>query len=123
VAKKRGVDPDLIRSVMWAENARGHCGGLNQLLNIRPHFSRSIGAKPEDMARPEVNVEASAELLRRIRDRVDRPTPAKVGTIWNFTGENMVSDFGAAIARVYRAKPWLRRREDASEPAIRLFAP
>jgi hypothetical protein len=33
-AKKRGVDPDLIRSVMWAENARGHYGGLNQVLDM-----------------------------------------------------------------------------------------
>lgn len=135
MAKKRGVDPDLIRSVMWAENARGHYGGLNQVLdtiglsrtklpmNIRPHFSRLIGARPEDMSKPEVNIEASAELLRRVRDRIDRPTPAKIGTIWNLTGENTVSDFGAAIARIYRARPWLRRRGDAFEPAIQLSAP
>jgi hypothetical protein len=75
------------------------------------------------MTKPEVNIETGAELLRRIRDRIDRPTPAKVGTIWNFTGENMVADFGAAVARIYGARPWLRRRGDTVEPGIQLSAP
>jgi hypothetical protein len=134
-AKRRGIDPDLIRSVMWAENARGHYGGLNQILdmigssrtklpiNIRPYWAQLVDARAEDMTKPEINIEASAELLRRIRDRIDRPTPAKIGTIWNFTGEDVVSDFGAAIARIYSAKPWLRRRGDAVEPGIQLSAP
>jgi soluble lytic murein transglycosylase-like protein len=119
-AKKRGVDADLIRSIIWAENARGHRFGANKLfdvlgvsdsklpMNIKPHLARLIGARPEDMTKAEVNIEAAAELIKRIWDRVEQPTAAKFGSIWQYTGQERVTDAGAAVARLYADKPWMR---------------
>jgi hypothetical protein len=61
------------------------------------------------MTEPEVNIAAGAELLKRITDRIVGPTPARIGTIWNSTGEKSVNNFGATVARAYREKPWQTR--------------
>jgi soluble lytic murein transglycosylase-like protein len=126
-AKRRGVDADLIRSIMWAENARGHWFGLNRLadlvgtsetklpMNVKPHWAKLIGARPEDMTNPDVNIEAAAELIRRIRDRIEQPTAAKIGSVWQHTGQERVTDAGAAVARLYAEKPWTRRPRSGSQ--------
>jgi hypothetical protein len=36
-------------------------------MNMQPHRARLIGARPEEMAWPEVDIEAAAELIRRVR--------------------------------------------------------
>jgi hypothetical protein len=118
-AKKRRIDPDLVRSVVWAENARGgHYGLVGDALgmsrtklpmNIKPHWARLVGARSEDMTESDTNIAAGTELLKRIMDRVDRPTAAKIGTLWNDSGASSVNDFGAMVARAYQEKPWQNR--------------
>jgi len=126
MAEKHGVDPDLIRAVMWAENARGHKYGLNQFWDERRwsdsvlpmNMNKTIGAKllgkrPEDLYDARDNVEAAAIFLKRIRDRIDdpNPTPAQIGSIWLFTGREQTNDWGEFIQRVYDEKPWLGQRD------------
>jgi len=119
-AEKHDVDPDLIRAVMWAENARGHHGGLNDLADIvggsksimpmnmnENTGARLTGGQPEDMNDPQANIDASAKFLKGITDRLSGPTDAaKIGTLWNSTGKEKTSDFGEYIGRLYREKPW-----------------
>lgn len=119
-AEKYDVDPDLVRAVMWAENARGHKLGANALadaigksktvmpMNINTKkWAGLIGAESSDMNDPKKNIEASAVLLKRIKARMDDPNDvAKIGTIWNGAGLTKTNDFGEFIGRVYREKPW-----------------
>lgn len=121
MAKKHGVDPDMIRAVMWSENARGHKLGGNLIgdlignsktplpMNMNKETgAKLIGKTPEDLYDPANNIEASAIMLKRISDRIDNPTAAKIGSIWNFTGREKTNDFGEYIQRVYDEKPWLK---------------
>jgi len=126
MAEKHGVDPDLIRAVMWAENARGHKFGLNKAAD---HFwqsdtplpmnmnketgARLLGRMPDDLYDAHHNIEAATIFLKRIRDRIDspNPTPAQIGSIWIFTGREQTHDWGEFIQRVYNEKPWLRQRD------------
>ena len=83
-----------MRSVMFAENARGHKLGGNYLgdvfkesesplpMNIQKNrWATLVDKTPEDMYGPDVNIEAAAMLLRRIAHRVEKPTPEKIGTL------------------------------------------
>lgn len=119
VAAKHGVDPDLIRAVMWAENARGHKYGLNDLadklgvsgskmpMNINPNLWGKLVGTNTNLADSRANIEASAILIKRIQSRVADPTDAAIiGTIWNSAGKEKTSDFGEYIGKLYRDKPW-----------------
>jgi hypothetical protein len=118
-AEKHNLDPDLIRAVMYAEHSRGHKGGFNDFadkvhmsdsimpMNIQnERWAKIIGKKPEDMYNPDLNIEAATILLKRIRDRIKKPTPEKIGTLWNGLSMKKTTEFGEYIGGLYHEKPW-----------------
>lgn len=118
-SKKHNLDPDLIRSVMYAENARGHKFGLNWFadqvktsespmpMNIQKNrWADLIDKKPEDLYDKDDNIEAGTVLLKRLRDRVPDASPEKIGTLWNNIGDNETNAFGEYVGSLYRKKPW-----------------
>lgn len=120
-AAKHNLDPDMVRAVMFAEHARGHKLGGNYLFNGTPlsdsalpmniqndRWASLIDKKPDDLYDPEHNIEAGTVLLKRLTDRIEKPTPEKVGTLWQDTDNNYTNEFGEYIGKVYREKPWRR---------------
>lgn len=116
-ARAQGVDPDLVKAIMYVENAQsldsqvdeGLGFGLSESLlpmNIRPDPWAATEDAPADMSDPPTNIRIAVTLIRRIVDRIDDPTPAEVASIWNFTGRERVNDFGARVQDVYERKPW-----------------
>ncbi len=120
-ARAQGVEPNLVRAIMYVENADGNFLNLNRQLekvglaesilpmNIKPRpWAGLIGVTEAEFHIPEVNIRAAVTLIKRIQERLhdnDR-TPAKIGSIYNFTGREKVSDIGARIQKVYNDKPW-----------------
>ena len=113
-AKLKGVDPDLVRAIMYMENADGNPLNLNRQLekvgmasstlpmNIKPSMWAGLdGVKKEEFKNPEANIRAGVTLIKRIRDRLDDPTPAKIGSIWSFTGAEKINEKGARIQKIY----------------------
>lgn len=122
-ARDHDVDPDLVRAIMWVETAHFARGGWDSLadyagvstsslpMNIqREKWAGLIGAQPDELKDRQRNIEAGAALLRRIADRVEDPTPERIGSVWNYAGREQVSDYGAQVGRVYREKPWRGKR-------------
>jgi len=122
-ARDHGVDPDLVRAITWVEASQFGRGGLDRLadylgisssslpMNIqRNTWAGLIGAKPDELKDRQTNIAAGAALLRRITDRIEDPTPEKIGSVWNYVGREQVSDFGAQVGRVYRERPWSDKR-------------
>ena len=120
-AKRKGVDANLIRAIMYMENADGNPGGASRGLErlgiaksilpmqIKPHIWSGLdGIAEEEMHKPEKNIQASAELIKRIRDRIENPTVAKIASIWNFAGRENVNDRGKRIQNAYDEKLWLK---------------
>lgn len=117
-AGKQGVDPDLVRAIMYFENADGHKYGFDVLadytglsrsqrpMSIRSDIWQGLGLPPGHARDPAVNIAASVRLIRRITDRLERPTPEKIGTLWNSLSQDRVSDRGARIGRVFRERLW-----------------
>ncbi len=120
-ARRQGVDPDLVKSIMYMENADGHKYGLNDLadkigvsksvmpMNIRPDVWGELGLTRQQAEMPEENIRASVVLIRRIQERVDNPTPEKVGTLWNNFSKEKINDIGARVGAIYRGRSWEKR--------------
>ncbi len=65
-----------------------------------------IDKRPDDLYDPEANIEAATVLLRRIADRIEKPSPEKIGSIWHYLGHEKTDKFGEYIGEIYRKKPW-----------------
>lgn len=118
-SRRHHIDADLLRAIMWMENARGHKFGFNYLLdefgdtkfpmNINPDlWANLLGSRNADLTDPEQNIEAAAILIGRMAARLDHPTPEAIGSIWNYIGRETTNDIGAYVGRVYRERPWSR---------------
>lgn len=115
-AASQRVDPDLVKAIMYVENAHGQSYSFAEALgvastilpmNINKNLWSGLGAEPEEFSDPEINIRVGVTLIRRLRDRIDGPTPAAIASIWNFAGHEVVSDFGARVQDVYERKLWL----------------
>jgi len=122
-AQRQGVDPNLIRAIMYTENADGSRYGLEKALtaigvarslmpmNIRPNTWAGMDGKSiMDFHDPEKNIAAAVALIKRIQDRIPDPTPSKIGSIWNFTGREKVNSLGARIGRAYKEQLWEKKQ-------------
>lgn len=115
-SKAQGVDPDLVKAIMFVENAQGgHYGAVTELfrvaesflpMNIKAGKWKKLGLTAENVKKPEPNIRAGITLIKRIVNRIPDPTVAKVASIYNFAGRETVNDYGARVATVYGKKPW-----------------
>jgi soluble lytic murein transglycosylase-like protein len=118
-AEKHNLDPDLIRAVMYAENARGNYMGGAYIadkagisssimpMNIQNNrWSSLVNKRPDDLLDAQNNVEAGTVLLKRIKERVNKPTVEKISTLWNDIDNKYTNEFGEYVGDVYRRKPW-----------------
>jgi soluble lytic murein transglycosylase-like protein len=116
-AARLGVDANLVRAIMYVENAQGQYGkpfegvGAKSILpmNIRYDTWAGLGFSERDFFDATMNIRAGATLIRRILDRLDEPTVSKVATLYNSLPKDSVSDYGARVAEVYRARAWERK--------------
>lgn len=115
-AARVGLDPNLLRAIMYVEVAQGWAYGLPAEaagvaeslypMNIRPDLWSALGFAPEQFKTAETNIRAAALLLRRIHDRLENPTISKLATLYNSLPKDRVTDYGARVAEVYRGKRW-----------------
>ncbi|MBT6116868.1 MAG: lytic transglycosylase domain-containing protein [Rhodospirillaceae bacterium] len=125
VSEDAGVDPDLVRAIMYVEAADGHYlkGGwladklewsdTIEPMNVhREVWDGMAGVPASRFDDPEENIKVGAEILKRIEARLDKKdrTVEKIATIYNSTGRERVSGYGARVARAYRERPWEKDR-------------
>lgn len=117
-SKKYKVDADQIRAIMYAENALGHQFGFNKWadkqgissskmpMNVRPDRWAKWPEKTYNLNNPNDNIEVGARLIGRLTEIIENSTPEKIGSMWNNTRANEVSNFGARVGRAHEEKPW-----------------
>ncbi len=118
-ARRAGIDPDLLRAVMFVENAQGHYWGTADVaeflgiassvfpMNINPGLWSSLSPYGSDLYNPRNNIAAAAELLKRISDRGPDGDIAKIATLYNTLSADEVRNYGARVADVYRSRGWV----------------
>lgn len=117
-ARRQGVDPDLVKAVVFAEKARGHCFGAAKAaeglglaksyppMNIRPDIWSGLGLDPQSAQDPGDNICAGVTLLKRLSDRAGDASIESLATLWNSLAKEQRSEFGAYVRKVYDARPW-----------------
>ena len=126
------VDPDLVRAIVYVENARGYYDDAFDAVgmdpssirptNINPEVWRGLGGITPDNARdPKVNIRAGALLIKRIADRIRNPTPIKIAAIWHFAGQEKTSadqrGYAARVAFAMQNKLWEKQGSSSSVKA------
>jgi soluble lytic murein transglycosylase-like protein len=119
-AKKWGVDPDLIRSVMYMEQTHGYYDIVLQpfdanrtILPMNVHdtlWGKFVGTR-QQLLDPTYNINAGTKILAGIQANLapqDR-TVDKIATLYNKLGATQVSDYGARVNAIYVTKPWIQR--------------
>lgn len=127
-AERAGVDPDLVRAIMYVEVSQGHYFGVGTIrdevrawnlpkpldvlesrtvlpMNVSDMWASLAGNRTE-LLDVRQNVRVGATLLKRIVDRPPTPTVERVATLYNSLAKEEVTDYGARVATVYKAKPW-----------------
>lgn len=138
-AAAQNIDPDLVRALMYAEIARGivkddfkeHIAEplidrglvpkvlLGKVLsrresympmNFNPRLWGDIVDNADVTEDARMNIRAGIRLAREIQDRVDTPTPAKIGSLYNFMGAERINEHGERVQKAYDQKLWLKER-------------
>ncbi len=115
LSAKYGVDPHLVKSIMYVENAQGNYGGLTYLadslgfsrtimpMNINPNIWGGLVGSDANFNSAQTNIEAGVILISRIQNHLaptDR-TIAKIATLYNSTDQTKVTNYGARVEQVY----------------------
>lgn len=87
-----------------------YLGSSAQPTNIGRQWS-SLLARDDDSLRDESNaIEATAILLKRIEERLEKPTVGKIASMYNFLGRENVSTYGHVIEHIYQ-KDYLKEEK------------
>jgi Ca2+-binding RTX toxin-like protein len=130
-AYEQGIKADWLRSIMYLENSQGIIKDTvsdfigrtpTSLLpmNIQNNTWAGLGGfSAEDFSDPEKNIKAAAILLKRINDRLapENQTLENVASVWNFTGNEQSTDFGARAKNILENRLW----EDPQNYSYRSF--
>lgn len=113
-ARRHGLDPDLVKAVVWMESTHGWYDELvpgNKTIrpmNVHSAFWSDLVSR-ESLADPATNIEAGVRILAGISDRVADPTPEKILSLYNNLRTDQITGYGLTAATYYRDKPWLPR--------------
>jgi hypothetical protein len=116
LAKEHGVNPDLVRAIMFREQAAGplqpmadfvRIGKTISPMGINPEKWSGLGIDRATARNSEGNIRAAIILIKRIQDRIADPKVEKIATLYNGLMKEKVSDYGAQVGRIYQDKPWL----------------
>ena len=117
-AQQYNIDPNLVKAIMYNEDATGHKFVLNDLadylhisssqmpMNIQGKTWGNFKNTQYDTYNPEQNIKLGVQVIKQLQNSIHNPTPDKVGTMWNDTGAMEINDFGARTKTIYDNKPW-----------------
>jgi hypothetical protein len=101
-ANRIGIDPDIVRAVMYYESGAGHYFGASWAaemmgaadtilpMTINPEMWSRFGIDRESTSDLRLNIRAGTLLLKRICDRLENPTIGKLWTIYNSLRQEQV---------------------------------
>jgi hypothetical protein len=121
VAEEEGIDPNLIRAIMFVETTHGNYGGGGRIadalgisksvlpMNINEQYwGDTFGARAE-LDKPLYNIRGGARMLKNIIGNFQSLTPIEaIATLYNDSNATRVSDYGARVKSVYNTRPWER---------------
>jgi hypothetical protein len=121
VSLEVGIDPDLIRAIMYMETTHGNYVGVGPLadlfgfsrtilpMNINVGFWGDVFGPRSNLDVPLNNIRAGATILSGIIANLPATASvAEIATLYNSLSAKMVNDYGARTEAVYKSCPWER---------------
>lgn len=114
-AKLWGVEADIIRAVMYYENAAGGLkdwlagdrGNSIQPMNVGRQWAGRFGLSVEALRHPNTNVNVGTQILRGIIGNLPaNASVAEVYTLYNNLDATRVSWRGVQVQRIYDERLW-----------------
>jgi len=125
-AERTGVDPDLIKAIVYVENSHGgNYGALTEAagaadsylpMNVQKSRWQTLAGKSADLTDARANIRAGATLLKRIVDRSPEYSIDKIATLYNNLSADAVNSYGARVSDVYYGKEWYATRQPPMIP-------
>jgi len=115
ISTKHKVDPNLVMAIMYMETTHGWYDRIYPFrssilpMNINYKYWRDLGVTKEILGCPFYNIEYGVVLISRIKARIRYPSVAKIASIYNFLGAEIVTDYGARVQSIYARTPWTSR--------------
>jgi len=116
-AKEVGVEPDELRAIIYMESTHGYYDKplewVDKNKSIRPmnvyaSYWKDLGYSREDLKDPAKNIEAGAQILKRLKEKMPNASIREISTLYNNLNAEQVNDYGAQVERIYKDKPWRR---------------
>lgn len=110
-ADRYSLDINLLNAIVYLENSHGYYDEFIPMrrtvrpMNINRRYWRDL-IGDRDIWDPATNIDIGAMLLRRIIERIDDPTVASVGSIYNSLGRERVEGYGVDVATYYNERKW-----------------
>ena len=116
-SEEYGVDPDLVRAVVYLENAHGAIRGLvSEMFGRQPTSTLPANIQVERWGdllpeldavnNPVDNIHLMVALLAEIQERLENPTPAAIATLHNQLSADMITQFGLTVVDYMVSQPW-----------------
>jgi len=114
-AKDYGVDPDLVKAIMWVETTHGYYDIVKAAsdseksvlpMNVHSEYWKGLGKTREQLKDMRTNVRLGVCILSEIVNRLKYSSADKIATLYNNLSADKVSDYGARVSKVYQEKPW-----------------
>jgi len=74
-------------------------------MNIHVEYWEGLGYSREQLQQPEINIRVGILILKRIIERIQNPTVEKIASIYNFLGNEKVTDYGARVKIICQEQP------------------
>jgi len=115
-ATRAGVDPDLLRAVLYVETTHGYYDapldviGINKSIrpsNINVDFWGDAFGTRSQLHGLQANIQAGANLLGLIQFNVAQGSSIdEIATLYNNVNAVQVSNYGARVSQVYYSRLW-----------------
>jgi soluble lytic murein transglycosylase-like protein len=115
---KVGVDPDLVRAIIWMESTHGWYDRVlpeSQRktilpMNVYASYWKDLGFSRAELNRADTNIRAGAVILKGLWTRVENPSVEKVATLYHDLRDEAVSGYGKTVDYYYQTKPWKQKQ-------------
>lgn len=126
VSKELGVDPTLIRAIMYMETTHGYYDaplslfGANKSIlpmNVNVKYWGDAFGSRKDLQKPYENIKAGAEILSRIISNLPKDASvSQIATLYQNINASSISNYGARVQKIYDTKPWVKRKSTEQNP-------
>lgn len=125
-ARRRGVDPDIVRAILYMETTHGWYDtvpgvlGLNKSIlpmNVNQKYWGNAFGTREELQRPDHNIDQGTRMIAQIQKAMPGASVAEIATVYNNINATRVEGYGARVQSIFEERPW----EDRPIPPVNVY--